>query len=393
MQTTLFLRRMRFAFLSSGRLFVADGPQGPVEVTSEHGEGVRERHHRLQEKRSWRGAAASDDASRGYALWGNASFSGSALRVRIEGVTQDRNQQALYYFLLADQVGGLFRRDTDREGERRIFHKEKLHLSDLECHPEGDVLLCTHHEGEASHIARLASDRFQLRELTEGDTRDSGASWVPGDADAFVYQSAGIGRNPQGHAVGLGPSAVIRVGLRDGSTQVLMEDPAYDFLAPRMDAQGNLYCIRRNYESERGLTLFETFKEFLMMPMRLLQALFGFLNVMTQMFGKERLLKAGTGQRQEVDRAGIFIKGRYLESMASAAAEDEKGYTPADWTLIRVDASGQVRELCQHVCDFDCSPDGTLLVTNGKSIRRISPDGIETLHKADGFVEQVRILG
>ncbi len=43
----------------------------------------------------------------------------------------------------------------------------------------------------------------------------------------------------------LGPESINRLDLESGDIEEIAADARYDFLQPRDDKQGNVYCIRR----------------------------------------------------------------------------------------------------------------------------------------------------
>lgn len=391
-----FLTTMNYAYISGGRLYVSRNGAQPVEIESAFAAQVVARHQQAMERRQWKAGSGDSMMTRGYDLWGNGSRGGSgddSLLVRMLSVTGSPRPELIYYSLATDAVGGLFCQNLDTGEERRVFHKERYHLDDLAHHPTRNEILAVKRDADGSSIVITACERFDVHTVTEGDSLDLSPSWIPGEEDSFVYQSAGVGRNQSGNAIGLGPCSIIRVDMKSGRSTVLLEDEQYDYLCPRMDKEGNLYCIRRKYDrAGRALTVGETIKEFVLVPVRLVKALFGFLNMMSQIFGKESLLKTGVGGKKEIDRQEVFLKGRLIDLKKRENAKEEHGIAPSDWTLIKVDPSGAVSEVRGNVCDFDWNPQSGLILTNGLAVSGEENSGWSSVFKGKDIIEYVRCI-
>lgn len=391
-----FLTTMNYAYISGGRLYVSRNGAKPVEIESAFAAQVVARHQQAMERRQWKAGSGDSMMTRGYDLWGNGSRGGSgddSLLVRMLSVTGSPRPELIYYSLATDAVGGLFCQNLDTGEERRVFHKERYHLDDLAHHPTRNEILAVKRDADGSSIVITACERFDVHTVTEGDSLDLSPSWIPGEEDSFVYQSAGVGRNQSGNAIGLGPCSIIRVDMKSGRSTVLLEDEQYDYLCPRMDKEGNLYCIRRKYDrGGRALTVGETIKEFVLVPVRLVKALFGFLNMMSQIFGKESLLKTGVGGKKEIDRQEVFLKGRLIDLKKRENAKEEHGIAPSDWTLIKVDPSGAVSEVRGNVCDFDWNPQSGLILTNGLAVSGEENSGWSSVFKGKDIIEYVRCI-
>lgn len=391
-----FLTTMNYAYISGGRLYVSRNGAQPVEIESAFAAQVVARHQQAMERRQWKAGSGDSMMTRGYDLWGNGSRGGSgddSLLVRMLSVTGSPRPELIYYSLATDAVGGLFCQNLDTGEERRVFHKERYHLDDLAHHPTRNEILAVKRDADGSSIVITACERFDVHTVTEGDSLDLSPSWIPGEEDSFVYQSAGVGRNQSGNAIGLGPCSIIRVDMKSGRSTVLLEDEQYDYLCPRIDKEGNLYCIRRKYDrGGRALTVGETIKEFVLVPVRLVKALFGFLNMMSQIFGKESLLKTGVGGKKEIDRQEVFLKGRLIDLKKRENAKEEHGIAPSDWTLIKVDPSGAVSEVRGNVCDFDWNPQSGLILTNGLAVSGEENSGWSSVFKGKDIIEYVRCI-
>lgn len=382
---------MPYLYLSGGKLHLANPGGSPREIRSDYALQVQARHEQSQRRHAWKQESGAG-GSTGYAVWNQGRGLGGEARVRIVSACPARPSGHFYYLLETDVVGGLFRHDPAEGDERRLFHKERFHANDLAPHPTRPWLACAVRSPDGTHLAVIRDERFDVQYLTEGDVLDGGPCWDPKDPDALYYHSAGIGRTQSGHHTGLEASRIMRLGTTDGRQETVLESPQVDFLNPRPDTQGRLLCIRRPHQGPGGRVRHsEALKDFMLAPVRVIKAVFGFINVMTQIFAKESLVKAHNGQKMDVEPKAAFIKGRLLDLSKVDPNAPESSPIPNDWELIRREPDGSLHVLAQRVGDFDLAPGGHILLTDGRRVLDLAPDGTRTtLHQGRDLIESVR---
>src|SRR5262249_21443616 len=150
-----------------------------------------------------------------------------------------------------------------------------------------------------AHIAVMRADGSALTEVTEGDSVDLAPSWVPAAPRRLVYQAAGVARDRSGRLLGLGPSAIHELDLERGEVRTLAESPAHDLFAPRVGDDGELYSLRRPWTARPRLGRLRILLDLLLLPFRLLVALFHWLDFFTVRYsGRPLVSRQGAQQRQ-----------------------------------------------------------------------------------------------
>lgn len=279
-------------------------------------------------------------------------------------------------------MGGLFEQDIASGQEKRLIHRQNLLLDDLQLSADGQRLLCSQQAGHgAANIVSMGVDGGDSRELTGGDTIDTSPCWVPGKDDQLVFQSAGIARGPEGHMVAVGPASIQLLNARTGELRPVFEDHAFDYLQPRVMADGSLLFIQRPYEGQQyrsGDILMDT----LLFPFRLLRTLFHFLNFQSLVYSRKPLTSA-TGPQYDADLKDIFLKGRRFD--AEAAMRSSKRVhgvptlVPESWKLVWRSEQGEERVLASHVASYDLADDGGVIYTNGFGVFSLRPGGQPSL--------------
>jgi hypothetical protein len=298
----------------------------------------------------------------------------------------------LIYFLRDQSMGGLFEQDLETGSERRLLHRQNLLLEDLRLSDDGKLLLCSQQTGSGpANIVSLSPEGDGFRALTSGDTVDTAPCWVAGKPGQLVFQSAGLARGPEGHVVAMGPASIQLLDTNTNALSPVLDDPGFDFLQPRVTAEGALLFIRRPYESHPhgplGLLL-----DVLLFPFRLLRTLFHFLNFQSLMYSRKPLTSA-TGPQFEADLKEILVKGRRVDAEAAMRSgtrvQGVPSLVPASWKLVWRDEQGEERILASHVASFDLTADGGVLYSNGFGVFSLHPGGQPNVVLRDRLVSEV----
>jgi len=391
---------MKTAYLSRGRLFLADGEHPHQLVESAFAREVKQRAVEIQQRHGWKSKGSeSGFMTQGQDLWNVRRMDQEAIPIRITGVSRGFVPGEILYTLQTETVGGLFRYIVSEDREIRLFHKESFRVEDPTPHPNGEwVAACLRFANGTSNLMVVPKDRPLIDELTEGDSRDEAPAWVPGPGRKLVFQSTGVARNEAGFARGMAPSTIQFLDVETGKMETLLEDGHFDFLSPQMDAQGNLYAIRRPFE-EPGVKkagIKDVVVDTILLPFRLFRALIHFLDFISKMFSQKPLVKSGgVGVRgtTEDEERGVWIRGKYLEiaKASSAQEEDAKSWVPDNWELVKKASGGALEVLAKSVVSFDLTTKGVPGYTDGKAIYRLGSKGFEKIGKAK-FMEKLALL-
>ena len=184
------------------------------------------------------------------------------------------------------------------------------------------------------------------------------------------FQSSGIGRDEQGAIVALGPAAIHRLDQASGQMQTILEHDDWDFLQPKTDASGALYYIRRPYAARNDLPLGQKLKAFVLLPIHLAGAVFGFLDAFSRMFGKQSLRPAGKSPGIPVTQSRYATFHDTTIQLEKALhqrgkIDDNTQLVPKTWELVRRDSAGEETVIAKHVVSFDLGPAGEVVYTDG----------------------------
>ncbi|MDO5693087.1 MAG: hypothetical protein Q4G70_11540 [Pseudomonadota bacterium] len=392
---------MQWLSIAGGELQWHRAGQAPLGIESRFARELIERDAASRRTTSWK-HAERDESGRGMLsgaqLWGHrGAASGALAPPRFLYACAGGEPGVVYYILAVASSVGLFRYHFDEQREVRLFHRSDAPVLGMTY--DGDarrLILASAHPDGTAHLDVYDEDGNLQGSVTGGDCIDAAPSRIWGLPNALVYQSTGVARHPQhGHVVALGHSVINRLNFVTGDIDTVLEDPAYDFVAPRAGRDGSLYAIRRPAEKPAHEQAGTALKDTVLMPFRLGKAVFGYLNFFSQIYGKEPLRSAGGPRAPELDQdlGQLWLHGRLIElNKIKTDAQHAGALVPGLWELIQLPPHQRTpRVLASHVAGFDLRADDTPVFTNGYDITALE-DGRRVKLARRELVESVVVL-
>ena len=387
------------AFLARGSLFLKIDDQPPRDIQSAFAQGVLDRQARAQEVDGWKANSGAwgemGMASPELAQWQMAD---QRRQVLFKSVTAGDDPNQLYYLLGVGDMGGLFQYTIPEDLERRLMHKNGFAAKDLSRRKgTGEMAISVARENGTTGILVGENDGRFLQDRTTGDSIDESPSWVEGDACRLVYQSAGIGRDENGYAVGLSPYRIETLDLDKKSIDTLLEEDHVDLLQPKHTTDGTLYFIRRPYQPQgrEQPSAMAVLKDILLFPFRLGRAVFHFLDFFSMMFSGKPLTSAGGPQRKLNDQRYIMLWGRMIDTkqaMQKSQKQDSKSLVPKEWELVKRTPEGEETVLAERVLSFDVAENGKIVYTDGTVVFSRDEQGNVSEICSDRLIEKVILV-
>ncbi len=384
------------AYISQGNLFISDKNLKFKNVESRFISDLKSRLQSIQKKSEWK------TSGQGAQFMGvRPAFGGEDLqliRASFTGVTSAGESGKFIYTVHTDTMGGLFKYELESGSEQRLMHKEYFNIKDIDCNPDSGEIACTITTASgATNLFLISSSHNDITQITEGDSFDEVPVWIPGSANELVFQSAGLARNSLGHFSGIGHFSIQRLNIRTGEMDTVLENQKYDYLTPKYNSKGDLFCIKRSYDNSwlkenSPLTILQ---DMFLFPIRIVKAVIQYLNVFTLIYSKEPLITAGGAGKKGPDPKSIFLHGRMVDienEMKKAGKKDNTGrIVPADWELIMIDTRGDENVIARGVSAFDICGD-SVVYTNGTKIFKVQNDGKSSQIAEGRFIEKLRFV-
>jgi hypothetical protein len=377
------------AYLAQGNVRIKAGSAAPRTVDSVYGDSIREKQIRAQQKNSWKGADGGGSPF-GRALWGKAAVP-QDVPLAITSICAGSETDGLIYSLESGSLCALLETGLTSKEERRVWNDHRTRIRHLTVSRKtGDLAFGVLHENGTANIGLKLKGESGIKELTEGDSFDTAPHWVPGEGQKLVFQSAGIGRNREGHFLTLGPFGIQELDLATLNMATLLEDTHYDYLAPQCREDGTLYFIRRPYHRHEPINPLRALKDFFLFPFRLLFAVFQLLNFFTTIFTGKQLTSAEGAKAEQMNMRQMMIWGNLVQARKRTNPEDEGvDLVPKSWELHQRDSKGETKVLADGVLAYDINADGTIAYTNGSALFLLHPDGRKERVLNESMIEQV----
>ena len=372
-----------------------------MAIESRFARDLLQRDANSRRNTSWK-YAEREDAERGMLsgaqLWGRRGAPGAAMAPpRVLYACSAGQPGVIYYLLQVAGSIGLFRYHVDEQREVRLFHRSATPVLGMTYDADARRLILSNAQPDGcAHLDVYDEEGNHQGTVTGGDCVDGAPSRIWGLPNALVYQSMGVARHPQqGYVVALGHSVINRLNFATGDIDTVLENPAYDFVAPRAGRDGALYAIRRPIEKPVHENAGTALKDTVLMPLRLGKAVFGYLNFFSQIYGKEPLKSAGGPRAPELDQdlGQLWLHGRMIDlRKIKTDAQYAGSLVPGSWELIRIPPGSRTPQvLATHVAGFDLRADDTPVYTNGYDVVALEGERHVKLARRD-LVEAVALL-
>jgi len=394
----VFVMDKRYAYITQGKLFIKEpGVAAPRQFESPFGKTLQVQKEETHRKRNWQKKSMIGGMVPPEMLERAMGQEPQQLAVTINSICPGENGQA-YFTLAAGNVGGYLNLDLERSLERRLFHTADFGLDHLSYSSRWNMVACTLTRPDGSfHIGVMPCEGRRPDEVTEGDSMDLAPRWVPGEKKALVFQSAGLARDARGFIRDRAAFMVERLELDSAEITTLAADPAYDFIAPQLAADGTLYCIRRPRKKE-AVPIWRMILGIMAIPFIFLYAIFQWCNFFSWRYTGKQLTTAGAETKRDLPPEQLSAFGEILTPASmprgrhKQLAKGEVGWVPNSWQLVRRETDGKFTSLVQGVLAFDLGADGSIIYTDGTRIAVRSSEGAsENLHR-DAAVQWVSFV-
>ncbi len=365
-------------YVSEGKLYTVQEGNGRL-LTSEAAEKYRQNLKEIEKRQEWK----TSGAGARFMGMGTMSLSGAQSTpehayVNVESLTA-AGPEKLIYALSLETSAGLHTKNPLKEeaAEGFILRRNNTRIHHIDCNPRDGALVASVSDGpKECHIAIIKEEHSEFHVITEGETMDITPSYSRANPQVIYYSSAGYYIDPRKSKTYYGSYCLNRLDLESGSLTEVMADEKYDYIRPKETASGKLYCIRRpkTAPKERPFLL-----DILLIPFRLLKAIFGWLNFFSRRYTGESLVKDKEGgsnpaKHQMKSEEEIFIEGNLInaeKALKENIRQGEKypGIAPKGWELVLIGENGDIEIIKKGVLDYAFDGED-LLFSNGKYLIR-----------------------
>lgn len=398
---------MNFRYISNGHMFeYRDGDV--TELSSGILESYKTKVKSSAERNEWKYTGTGAAFTGTFRAGASADDAVSAIYSSVGCVGSHKGD--VIYSLDIDNTNGIYRKPQGAapSEEGIVLCSSNVAYRDFDI--RGDLMVVSSSFAGESNIAVMDLISKRVVTYTEGHTLDITPVWSRVNTNKIYFCSIGLPENtapreefrdgmsygqilgemyaPAERGAIRGPSALCVLDISRGTLDEILADNRYDFTHPASTRDGSVYYIRRPYGSgSGGRDTLGCLADIFMLPVRLFQALFGFLNVFSAKYSGKTLSRSDVKQR---DEGQLFIDGNLInaerELKANAKRGDKNpGIIPRSWELRRLAPNGEDTLVRAGVTAFRVDEaSGDIIFSNGSAILKLDKDGKEEkIIKAD----------
>lgn len=328
------------------------------------------------------------------------NFSEGNISARINGIAPVNEQEKIIYSISIDEFSGIFIKNPidDAELEGLVTSDHNVEFLSLDYNDKSErIAVAVREHFLEEHIAVMTLKSGGYNVLTEGESIDRNPSWSKVKEGVIYYDSAGVALS---NAVGyndVGERAIFKLDLNEGELQEIFHINKFDCIRPREDSKGNIYFIKRPYkENQRSSS---SIKDVILIPFKLLKAVFSWMNVFTAKYTGDTLTTAGQNpaKGKQKSQEEIFIEGNLINAEKTlkenkSAGEKFPGVAPRSWELMKLKVDGEMVCIKKGVIDFDINKNDEIVYSNGKYLVKLLDDSSEETLGKINLVNKIRAL-
>ena len=235
-------------------------------------------------------------------------------------------EDRLVYSLRLDESGCIYIRSFDKNDmiENLVISGKDIFPGRMSCFGSKLVVSCGENYAE-KHISVYELPSSSCHEYTDGDSIEE-APYFDGE-NKIYFSTAGYARDSFGGIAAVSNKSIVCLDTRASEMNEILSDEKYDFLFPKPDGKGGVYCIRQPQGgSKDNNTLM---KDVLMFPYRIIRALGGWLNMFSIIFGGEALKSddnfKNNAKAKLKNEKQMFIEGNIDNPEKNLRDEENKG--------------------------------------------------------------------
>lgn len=375
---------MRFIFIDKERIGVFDGGQTNY-YESTYIQNYKENVYRMQKSREWR--KKSDILLEDGYYFGSE---GEPIYAQIHGACLTKEENKIAYVCSVNDIYRIcYKYLNDKEKtEAHLISSNEVEFLSFTINAEGSIVGSIRTRTETADIAFYSCDGGDYKLITSGDSLDENP-FIDKDGKV-LFNSYGVGRDEYNDFIAYAPSEIFKYNLQTMEIKTVLSDSKYSFIKPMTDKEGNLYCIRKPGSEQKRENIF---LQILLIPVRIIEAIIGFLSVFVAIFAGKPMVKGGSigggsnaVKKNGKDKREIFINNQLVnvdKEIKRNKKSQDGGFIPKEWKLLKYalkkgdfeEEYEFVEELASGVADYTLAEDNgedVVLYTNGQKIFSLS---------------------
>lgn len=272
-------------------------------------------------------------------------FNDDEVHSRVHCVSHtDSDEKMVYSFSVGGTSGIYYQYVNDKEKtEAHLISSNEVEFVSFSVCKNGKILSTVQTSSVCANIAIVDKTSGDFQYLTGGDSLDENPSLD--ENGNILFNSFGVGRDQNNAFVAYGPSEIYRFNFATKETELILSDDEYSYVKPISDGEGNFYCIRKPAVDAPDENIF---LQILLIPVRIVQAIVGFISAFVSCFAKKPLIQGQTAR--SIGNGGDAVKNganarkmminNHLVNVDKELKRNKKwsdlGFIPRNWVLVKI---------------------------------------------------------
>lgn len=376
---------MRFVFSDGEKICVyKDGAVQKYE--SNYIKNYRETMLRSEKNKEWKSQGhAAKLMAEGYYFDGEDE---NKVEAAVHGVALTEDENRIVYAFSVNKSSGIYSKllDDEAKTEAHIVSANDVEFTSISYNSDGAMLASVQTDSITSQIAVFDKGSGDYKSITDGDSLDENPSFDH-TGKCVLFNSYGVGRDASRNFVEYTPSEIYKINLSTLQVEVLAFSYKHSYIKPLSDSKGNVYCIRKP-GSEK--TKKNPLIEILMIPVRIVQGIVGFISAFVMCFSGKPLVSGQSGRSAagggaakagDPDVKKIFVNNNLLnvdKELKKNKKQEDYGFIPSSWKVVKLGKCAEVEtdvELASGAADFCIVEENgktEIVYSNGKHLFAVS---------------------
>ena len=372
---------MNILFISDGEMNIIKG-NSVEKLVSQAAEKHKNNIKSIKERNEWK-TSGTGAAFMGHQVY---SMHTAESTYEITGITATKNECEILYSMNVDGTSGIHtKKALQRDSaEGYLLRTNNIRIFGADYNPKTKgIIASVTSTGFEKHLALFNYDNAQYDIITEGQSVDENPAWSKSETDIVYYNSCGIGRDKENRFSEYSERYILRLNLKTGDLDEIIAQKGFDCVKPKTDTNGNIYYIKRPIRAEKD----ESFKDFILAPIRIIRGIFGWLDFFTQRYSGESLKTGGSNPSKYKNEEELFIEGNLVKVQKNSDKNHMRGeelsvVIPKSWELCRLSSDGGHSVIKKGVLDFCIDDNNEIIYSTGNHIVKSVQGRDETIAKA-----------
>ena len=299
-------------------------------------------------------------------------------KVKINSAWLVNDKTEILYSFTVNETSGIYKKylNEENETEAHVISSSELEFSSIYYYDYG-IVASVNKNQITSDIAVFSQDLSDYKFVTSGDSLDENP-YLHTDGKIY-FNSYGVARDEVGNCLGYDNSEIYSLDIKTMEIKEIVNNRKYSLVKP-VPYRNGLLMIKKPTETEEKSNIF---LDILMIPIRILQGIVGFISAFVTFFSGKPLVSDGgssngytRSKNLKTDEKRLFVLNNFLnveKELKKNKRDRFPSFIPKSWKLILLKNLETEDNIIQQtylsgIADYCVLDENNIIATNGKYV-------------------------